>query len=426
MAPILGCIADDYTGATDLANMLVRGGLRTVQLLGVPEPADGIPGGTPDVEAVVIALKSRTIPAADACAQSCAALEWLRAAGARQFLFKYCSTFDSTDAGNIGPVTEALMQALDTDFTIACPAFPETGRTIFNGHLFVADQLLSDSPMRDHPLTPMTDSNLVSVLARQMTRPVGLVQYAAVDAGVDAIRDSFAALRNDGKAVAIVDAVTDAQLHRIGRAVAEFPLVTGGSGIAIGLPETYRRAGLLAPGSSPDTVPAVTGAGLVLSGSCSTATRGQVDAFAAGHPALRLDPLELAAAPGTVNTAIAWAREHIQAGPVLVHAGAAPEEVRSVQQALGRDRAGALVEQAMARIAVSMVSGGVRRLVVAGGETSGAVVGALGVRGLRIGRQIDPGVPATVTIGEPELALALKSGNFGGPDFFAKALARMG
>ena len=426
MAPILGCIADDYTGATDLANMLVRGGLRTVQLLGVPEPGDGIPEETLDVEAVVIALKSRTVPVSDAVNVSCAALEWLRRAGAQQFLFKYCSTFDSTDTGNIGPVTEALMQALETDFTIACPAFPETGRTIFKGHLFVGDQLLSDSPMRDHPLTPMTDSNLVDVLARQMTRPVGLVQCATIDAGVDAIRDAFAGLRAEGVAVAIVDAVSDAQLHRIGRALAGFPLVTGGSGIAIGLPETYRRAGLLTPASGADTVPAISGPGLVLSGSCSTATRAQVDVFAAGHEALRLDPLELAAGSAAVDRAIGWAREHIGLGPVLVHAGDAPDRVRSVQQELGRDRAGMLVEQAMARIAVAMVGDGVRRLVVAGGETSGAVVGALGIRGLRIGRQIDPGVPSTVTIGEPGLALALKSGNFGGPDFFAKALARMG
>ncbi len=193
----------------------------------------------------------------------------LRRAGARQFLFKYCSTFDSTEAGNIGPVTEALMQALEIDFTIACPAFPGTGSTIFRGHLFVGDQLLSDSPMRDHPLTPMTDSN-----------PVGVVQCATIDAGVDAIRDAFAGLRAEGVAVAIVDAVSDAQLYRTGRALDGFPLVTGGSGIAIGLPETYRRAGLLTPASGTDTVPAMSGSGLVLSGNCSTATRVQVDAFA--------------------------------------------------------------------------------------------------------------------------------------------------
>jgi len=421
MAPILGCIADDFTGATDLANMLVRGGLRTVQLLGVPEPGDPVP----DVDVVVVALKSRTIPATDAVAQSLATLDWLKAAGARQFFFKYCSTFDSTDEGNIGPVTDALMDALGADFTIACPAFPETGRTIFKGHLFVGDQLLSDTHMRHHPLTPMTDSNLVSVLQRQTKRGVGLVQHREIEQGAGAIAKAFAQLRNDGKSIAITDAVSDAQLYVIGEALAGLELVTGGSGIALGLPANYRKAGLVGENAGADQVPAIAGPALVLSGSCSAATLGQVAEFEKHRPSHRLDPIALADGQGAVEAAIDWAKQNISDGPALVYASAPPEDVKSIQDRLGRAEAGDLVERAMAEIARALVDNGVRRLVVAGGETSGAVVSALGVKGLRIGAQIDPGVPGTVTMGELEIALALKSGNFGTPDFFEKALAAM-
>ena len=421
MAPILGCVADDFTGAADLANMLARGGLRVAQLLGVP--AEGDPA--PEVDAVVVALKSRTIPAAEAVAQSLAALERLRAWGVRQAFFKYCSTFDSTDAGNIGPVADALMDALGTDFAIACPAFPETGRAVFAGHLFVGDRLLSDSHMRHHPLTPMTDSNLVAVLQRQTRRRVGLVRHAEVAGGPEAIAAAFAARRAEGVGIAVVDAVEDAHLHAIGRAAAGLALVTGGSGIALGLPANYRAAGWAAENPAADRVPAVAGPELVLSGSCSEATLEQAEVFAARWPALRLDPLELAADEGAADRAVGWARARLAAGPVLVHAGAPPEQVRAAREALGREEAGALVERAMARIAAELVAGGVRRLVVAGGETAGAVVGALGVRALRIGAQIDPGVPGAVSLGDPPLALALKSGNFGAPDFFEKALRLM-
>lgn len=421
MAPILGCIADDFTGATDLANMLVRGGLRTVQLLGVPEAGDPVP----DVEAVVVALKSRTIEPAEAVSQSLATLSWLQAAGARQFFFKYCSTFDSTDEGNIGPVTDALMDALGADFTIACPAFPETGRTIFKGHLFVGDQLLSDTHMRHHPLTPMTDSNLVAVLGRQTKRAVGLIQHREIEQGVAAISEAIEALKADGKPIAIVDAVDDAQLFTVGEALKDLKLITGGSGIALGLPENYRKAGLVGENKAADQVPAVEGPAMVLSGSCSAATLGQVAEFAKTHPTLPLDPLEIAEDPTTVDRAIEWARGRLANGPALIHASAPPDSVKAVQEKLGRNEAGDLVERAMARIAEALVEGGVRRLVVAGGETSGAVVGALGVKGLLIGAQIDPGVPGTVTMGEQPMALALKSGNFGAPDFFEKALGVM-
>jgi uncharacterized protein YgbK (DUF1537 family) len=424
MAILLGAIADDFTGATDLANTLVRQGMRTVQLIDVP---DGPPdAGLDGVDAVVVALKSRTIPAAEAIAQSLAALDWLRIAGADQILFKYCSTFDSTAEGNIGPVAEALMDALGTDFTIYCPAFPENGRTIFKGYLFVGDGLLSESGMRDHPLTPMRDPSLVRVLAAQTTRPVGLVPLAAVSAGPDAIRDAFGRLTTAGTAHAVVDAVSDADLYRLGAAVADLPLITGGSGLALGLPENFRRRGLLAErGADAAVSAALGGATAVLSGSCSVATLAQNAHMRALRPSFMLDPLALAESEDQIDEALDWAEQHLGDSPILVSASAAPDAVRAAQERLGRERAGAVVEAALARIAQGLVERGVRRLVVAGGETSGAVVKALGVTRLAIGRQIDPGVPWTVASGGdgPPLALALKSGNFGGEDFFLRAFA---
>lgn len=413
---LLGAIADDFTGATDLANMLVRGGMRTVQLLGVPD------GAAPDADAIVVALKSRTIAPHDAVGQSLAALRWLREAGARQFFFKYCSTFDSTDRGNIGPVAEALMSALDTDFTIACPAFPENGRTIFRGYLFVGDVLLSESGMKDHPLTPMTDANLVRVLQRQTARRVGLVSHDAVATGADAIRACFDALRREGIGMAIVDAMSDADLHAIGAACADLPLVTGGSGVAIGLPGNFRNRGQLGAPERAAALPAVAGSAAVLSGSCSAATNGQVAEWLESRPGFRIDPVALAEGKPVAAQAVAWAAERLSGEPVLIYATAAPEDVKTAQERLGVEHAGLLVETCMADLARELVARDVRRLVVAGGETSGAVVQALGITGLRIGPQIDPGVPWTMSLGDPRMLLALKSGNFGTPDFFAKAL----
>jgi uncharacterized protein YgbK (DUF1537 family) len=420
---LLGCIADDFTGATDLANMLVRGGMRTVQTIGVPA------GDAPEADAVVVALKSRTIAPQDAVAQSLAALEWLRAQGCKQFYFKYCSTFDSTPRGNIGPVADALMDALGTDFTIACPAFPENGRTICRGYLFVGDVLLSESGMKDHPLTPMTDANLVRVLQAQTKRKVGLVRYDTVSAGASAIAHRIAQLHREGVGMAVVDALSDADLHAIGEACAGMKLITGGSGVALGLPANFRRAGLLKHESQAAQLPGINGAAAVLSGSCSTATNAQVAHWKAERPALRLDPMQLAADPGLAQQALQWARERIAKEPVLIYATSTPEEVKQVQAQLGVERAGTLVEDALAGIALGLVQAGVRKLVVAGGETSGAVVGKLGVTQLRIGPQIDPGVPWTVSEGargsDAPVALALKSGNFGTVDFFAKALAQL-
>jgi 3-dehydrotetronate 4-kinase len=419
MAVLLGAIADDFTGATDLCNTLVRRGMRTVQLIDVPRPSTEVP----DAEAVVVALKSRTIPAEEAIDKSLAALAWLQNAGARQILFKYCSTFDSTDQGNIGPVAEALMDALGTDFTLFCPAFPETGRTIYRGYLFVGDVLLSESGMRDHPLTPMRDPSLVRVLQRQCRGQVGLVPEYDVARGPKAIRDAFASLRQAGFRHAIVDAIKDHNLEAIGEAAADFPLITGGSGIALGLPANFRRQGLIADGAAADALPPVAGAGVVLSGSCSEATRAQVGFMREHAPLFTIDPIAAAAGRNIAEEALAWAAARLGDRPVLITATAPPEEVAAVHEVLGRERAGALVEQTLAAIARGLVTKGARRFVVAGGETAGAIVQALGVTGLRIGRQIDPGVPWTMSLGEPALALALKSGNFGAPDFFLRAFS---
>ena len=422
MPLLLGAIADDFTGATDLCNMLVRHGMRTVQLIGVPRATLEVG----EVDAVTIALKSRTAPVKEAVADSLEALDWLRRAGARQIFFKYCSTFDSSAEGNIGPVGDALADRLDASIAIACPAFPETGRTVYMGHLFVGDRLLSETHMAHHPLTPMTDPDLVRVLGRQTPRKVGLVAWPTVRRGASFIRDRLTELRHEGCRWAIVDCLEDEDLLAIGEAVADHPLVTGGSGVAMGLPANFRRAGLLPDrGAEAAALPPVPGPAVVLAGSCSAATLAQIEAFREHRPARRLDPLALARGE-ELQEVVAWAREHLPSGPVLVYASAPPEEVRRVQAELGRDRAGAVVEEAMAVIARELVAGGVRRLVVAGGETSGAVVKALGIEGLAIGPQIDPGVPATVTIGcGPRLALALKSGNFGRRDFFLRAFEVM-
>jgi len=416
--PALGVIADDFTGATDVAGMLVQAGMSALLAIGVP-PADAVL----DADAIVVALKSRTVPAADAVRESLAALERLRAAGCRRFYFKVCSTFDSTPRGNIGPVAEALMAALGTDFAIACPAFPENGRSVYRGHLFVGDLLLSDSGMRNHPLTPMTDANLVRWLQAQTTLRVGLLRHDAVAAGTDAVAARIAGLRADGVRIAVADAIDNADLRTLGAACADLPLVVAGSGLALGLPVPYAARGWVRPDAQAAALPAVGGHAAVLSGSCSTATNAQVQHWLqAGQPAFRIDALRLAEGAPLAAQALAWADSRLAQGPVLVYATAAADDVKAVQQQLGAERAGSLIEACLAEIAIGLLARGVRRLVVAGGETSGAVVQALQVQRLRVGATIDPGVPWTQAEGRP-LLLALKSGNFGSVDFFAKALA---
>ena len=422
MKPILlGCIADDFTGATDLANNLVRSGMRTLQTIGIPETSN-----VAQVDAVVVSLKTRTIPADDAIEQALRALAWLKASGAQQIYFKYCSTFDSTANGNIGPVAEALMKALATDFTIATPAFPENKRFVFQGHLFLGDQLLNESGMQNHPLTPMHDSNLVRVLQSQSKSPIGLIDYHCVNEGSQSIEAKFQDLRLSSVGIAIVDAISNRDLFEIGRACKTLPLVTGASGIAIGLPQNFS----LSEAGQAELLPAATGFQAILSGSCSQASNEQVATFIkAGLPAYQINPLQLAKNPETIQHAIDWAIEHIQQGPALIYSTADPDAVKSIQNQLGISEAGNLIENALAAIAQGLVAAGVRQLIVAGGEVSGACVQALGIKQLQIGLQIDPGVPwcyaNSEIIDNQGIHLALKSGNFGTPDFFLKSFGML-
>ena len=417
----LGCIADDFTGATDLANNFVRAGMRVVQTIGVP---DGLPPA--DVDAVVVALKSRTVAAGEAVMQSLRALEWLRSHGAEQIYFKYCSTFDSTPAGNIGPVAEALMQALDCSFAIATPAFPDNGRTVFKGHLFVGDALLNESGMQNHPLTPMTDPNLVRVLQAQCRRKVGLIDHRVVAGGSDAIRRRIEALQAEQVGLAIVDAVSNDDLLHLGAVLRGAPLVTGGSGVAIGLPANW---GMTASDHAMRLPPAQ-GRAAIVSGSCSLATHRQVLHFIRdGGTALAIDPLQLAAGVDVVNDALSWAEPRLADGAVLIYSTAEPAAVKAIQDRLGAAQAGEIVEAAIARIARGLIDLGVGRLLIAGGETSGACVQALGIEQMQIGPQIDPGVPwchAHSDAAPHGLHIALKSGNFGSEDFFVKAFEMLG
>jgi uncharacterized protein YgbK (DUF1537 family) len=416
---LLGVIADDLTGATDVALMLSREGMRVIQTVGVPSSSTQFP----DADAVVVAMKSRTNSPEEAVEWSLAACDALLKSGAQQILFKYCSTFDSTNKGNIGPVIDALMRRLEAPYTIACPAFPANGRSVFQGHLFVGTSLLSDSPMKDHPLTPMKDSNLIRVLQPQTELPVGLVPFATIESGAGAVRKAFEALAKNGPAIGIADAVTNDHLRVLGAAFAGQKLLTGGSGIAIGLPDNFRRAGLLVENSEKTDFVSPIGYSTILAGSCSAATRAQIaDARAKGIETFAIDPIKLAEGQLSASVILEWAAPRLGHKPILVYSTAEPEILRSIQERYGREEAGAMVEHLLGDVAIGLVGLGVTRLVVAGGETSGAVVSALGISMLEIGPEIDPGVPWTLTADGKSLALALKSGNFGALDFFTKSL----
>jgi 3-dehydrotetronate 4-kinase len=413
---LLGCIADDLTGATDLALM------RTVQVMGVPGPATDLDG----FDAVVVALKSRTNPVDEAVAWSLASADALLARGARQLFFKYCSTFDSTDQGNIGPVAEALLYKVGGDIALANPAFPANKRTVYLGNLFVGDLPLAESPMKDHPLTPMRDSNLVRVLQRQTKLPVGLVPFSVVDQGPAAIEAAFKTSAAAGQRFAIVDAILDRHLVDIGRAAASHKLITGGSGVAMGLPQNFIDKGLMKAAAGNRKMTAPKGRQLILAGSCSEATRGQVKAaMAGGIPAYEVDARAIAVKKLGAADLIAWAKKQPASGPVLIYSSAEPATVAAIQKEFGREASGAMVETVLAETAKALCSDGFTRVIVAGGETSGAVVGALGATAIEIGPEIAPGVPWTLTRDGQPLALALKSGNFGGPDFFLSAWSHL-
>ncbi len=425
MNPIaLGCIGDDYTGSSDLANALTRAGLRTLQTIGVP--TDDL--DLPPADAVVVALKSRSIPADAAVAMARPARAWLKARGARHILFKVCSTFDSTDKGNIGPVMDALRADEGGGVVLVNSAFPETRRTIYLGNLFVGDTPLNESPLKDHPLNPMHDANLVRVLGRQSRTKIGLVPLSVVDQGETAITARMQALAADGCGAAIIDCVLDRDLRPMARAALNTALSVGASGMGIGLARALIETGEVTPAANSDLkFDPVGGPIAALSGSCSAATLDQVARAGAWAQVLRLDAAALVADPGEAQRAIAWALPRLAQGPVLIASSAPPDQVQALQARFGREAGGRAIEDAMAVIAQGLVDAGVRRLIVAGGETSGAVVDKLGLPAFAIGPEIAPGVPVLKTVGGrgPDMVLALKSGNFGGPDFFADAAGLM-
>lgn len=420
----LGCIADDYTGASDLANTLTRQGLRTVQTIGVP--ADDL--ALPEVDAVVVSLKSRSIEAGLAVTKSRAAEKWLRGRGAGHVLFKICSTFDSTDAGNIGPVMDALRADSGDTIVLVTPAFPETGRTVYMGTLFVGSVPLNESPLKDHPLNPMHDSNLVRVLARQSKTKVGLVELATLARGADAVRGRLADLAKNSVGAAVIDAVFDRDLETIGGVALDHRLSVGASGIGLGLARALVASGKVAS-NAVATVPesAIGGPAACLAGSCSQATLQQIANAEKSMAVLHLDPEQVIAGPDEVRRGLAWAAERIGSGPVLIASSSTPDQVQALQSRHGRDAAGHAIEQAMADIAAGLVRSGVRRLVVAGGETSGTVVDRLGIPGFLVGAEIAAGVPVLRAVGAKDgaMLLALKSGNFGGAEFFSDALKLM-
>jgi 3-dehydrotetronate 4-kinase len=415
---LLGAVADDFTGASDLANTLARGGMRTVQFVGT-----GAGKARADCEAGVVALKTRSIPAADAVSQSLEAARWLLDQGCRQIVFKYCSTFDSTPGGNIGPVADALLDLTGAEVAVVCPAFPKTGRRVFMGHLFVGDRLLSESGMENHPLTPMTDPDIRRWLRRQTEGEVGHIMLDTVREGGDAIAAAFGAERRAGRRLVVADAVADEDLETLGKALADHRLITGGSGIALGLPANFRAEGLLSDQLAELSLPH--GVAVVLCGSCSTASRRQVETYLQGAPGLAIDAADLLSGRMSAAEAADWVKQHDHAMPI-VYSTADPAAVAGAQKAHGKAETASAIEHFFGDLARILADRGTRRIVVGGGETSGAVVEALNVKSLAIGAEIDPGVPALVAERDGPLGLALKSGNFGGPDFFAKALAATG
>ena len=413
---LLGAIADDFTGASDLANTLAKAGMSTVQFAGPGQAA-------PNCEAGVVSLKTRSIPAADAVRQSLDAARWLLGQGCEQLIFKYCSTFDSTPQGNIGPVAEALLDLLGAEIAIVCPAFPGAGRRIFMGHLFVGDRLLSESGMQNHPLTPMTDPDIRRWLRRQTKGDVGGIHLDTVRGGERALRAALAGEIRADRRLVVTDAVTDGDLMTIGAAAADHKLVTGGSGIAQGLPENFRVKGKLS-GKTAE-LPVARGRGVVLSGSCSTASQAQVARYRAANPGLAIDPGDLMLGTMTVERAAAWIGEQDGRTPI-VYSTAEPKSVSEAQARFGRELVAARIEDFFAALARHLADTGTRRFVVGGGETSGAIVEALGLSSMQVGPEIDPGVPVLVADRGGPVGLALKSGNFGAPDFFAKALQHVG
>ncbi|MEV7573324.1 3-oxo-tetronate kinase [Pseudarthrobacter sp. NPDC089323] len=414
LAPWLGVIADDYTGASDVAGTLVNAGMRVVQTFGVPDPAVQLH----DVDCIVVSLKTRSLPAVEAVDQSLAAAHALTSRGVRQLYFKYCSTFDSTSEGNIGPVADALRSEFvpEGQITVVAPGTPALGRTVYNGVLFAGTDLLQESSMRHHPLMPMTDSNVLRLLQAQTATPVGSVDYSTIEAGVAAVQSRLHKLREEA-GYAVADTLNDGHLAVLGAAVLDHPLVTGGSGLVGGL--AAARGISAQPEPAPASRP--TGPAAVIAGSCSEMTNVQIDTFRRMRPSFLVDPVAIAAGQDLVAEALHFAREHLPDGPILIHSTATPEEVARTQEQLGKARAAEITESSLSTIAEGLVASGCRQLIVAGGETAGAVVRKLGITTARVGREVSPGVPWLATETSPGLSILLKSGNLGTPELFLDA-----
>jgi uncharacterized protein YgbK (DUF1537 family) len=420
LSPWLGCIADDYTGATDLASFLVASGLRTIQLNGLPESDE--PVDLSKYDAVVIALKSRTCPVDEAVSDSLESAEYLIQQGCQKFFFKYCSTFDSTTKGNIGPVIDALMDKLDVTSTIVCPALPVNGRTVYKGDLYVNGQPLHESPMKDHPLTPMSDSNLKRLIEAQGNGIAEIVNVAVIDSGESVIVEALQKASEQSKYI-ILDALNTEHLINISHSVKAFKFITGGSGLATDLAQEYVQLGGTLNGQSNKDQNNASPV-LILSGSCSAMTQQQVAVYQQAHPALQLNPIQIANGEQTVDSINQWMLNNIAASP-LIYASANAESVNLVHQTLGKNEAAELIEQTFCELALKAKINGARNFIVAGGETSGAVVKALDIRAFEIGQSIVPGVPVVTTLDEVSISLALKSGNFGQQDFFVKAKRKL-
>lgn len=406
---MLGVIADDFTGASDIASFLVENGLSTVQMNGVPKTLLNS-----SVGAVVISLKSRSNPVNEAIEQSLSALQWLKENGCTKFYFKYCSTFDSTYRGNIGPVTDALLDALNENFTVVTPALPVNGRTIFNGYLFVGNVLLSESGMRNHPITPMKDSNIVRLMDSQSKGKTGLVPYSEVIQGAERVKARFAELRSQGYRYAVVDAIDNSQLAILAEAIADLKLVTGGSGLG-----AYMAARLSSNEKGIKPFVPQKDKAVVLSGSCSVMTNKQVNAYKAKASHIYLDVEKILSQEDYIDELYNETIKHLNEPLApIVYATVPPEKLHDIQEKFGGQRTSHAIENAFAQLAIRLKNeAGVVNFITAGGETSSIIVQKLGFTGFHIGKQIAPGVPWLKALDE-NISLALKSGNFGKEDFF--------
>jgi uncharacterized protein YgbK (DUF1537 family) len=414
-APWLGVIADDFTGASDVAGTLAGAGMRVVQTFGIPDSLMQLD----NVDCIVVSLKTRSVPAAEAVKESLVAARALRSRGVQQLYFKYCSTFDSTPEGNIGPVADALRKEFvpPGQVTVVAPGTPALQRTVYNGVLFAGTDLLQESSMRNHPLTPMTDSSVPRLLQAQTRNVVGHVGYSVLEAGTSAVQSRLRSLSDKGVHYAVIDTLSDRHLAVLGAAALEHPLVTGGSGLVGGL--AVARGLRDKPTSLRTARPA--GPAVVIAGSCSEMTNAQIDTFRQFRPCFLVDPVAVAEGRDVVGEALLFARENLADGPILIHSTTTPQEVSRAQEELGQARAARITEDSLSAIAEGLVALGVRQLIVAGGETSGAVVRRLGITTARVGKEVSPGVPWLETKTGPGLSILLKSGNLGTRTLFLDA-----